>query len=76
MKTTRRITRKPPKPPIQRPANWEDIPILVDPAYLCMVLGLNYETIRRKLSRGEIKGKKIGRAWRIRRDDLREYIEL
>jgi excisionase family DNA binding protein len=40
-----------------------------------MFLGLGYETICRKIRSGEIRGKKVGTAWRISREAIREYME-
>lgn len=36
-------------------------------------LDLHPKTVRRFIREGKIKARKIGRAWRIHRDDLREY---
>jgi excisionase family DNA binding protein len=37
------------------------------------LLDLHPKTVRRFIREGQIKGKKIGREWRIRQEDLREY---
>jgi excisionase family DNA binding protein len=74
VRTKRKIYRRP-KTRLERPANWSDVPMYVDPAYLCMFLGLGYETICRKIRSGEIRGKKVGTAWRISREAIREYME-
>jgi len=36
-------------------------------------LDLHPKTVRRFIREGKIKARKIGRAWRIQQDDLREY---
>jgi excisionase family DNA binding protein len=36
-------------------------------------LRLNVEVVRRKLRRGEIPGRKVGRLWRIDDDELAKY---
>lgn len=38
------------------------------------LLKLKLETVRTKLRKGEIKGKKLGKAWRITKENLDEYI--
>lgn len=39
------------------------------------ILKLDAETIRRYLVKGNLKGSKIGRSWRITEEDLKEFIE-
>ena len=38
-------------------------------------LRVHPETVREKLRHGDIKGIKIGKAWRIKREDLDEFLE-
>lgn len=38
------------------------------------VLQLNEEVVRRKLRKGELPGKRIGRDWRILEDDLKAFL--
>jgi excisionase family DNA binding protein len=37
------------------------------------ILDLHPKTVRRLIREGRIRARKIGREWRIRKDDLREY---
>lgn len=32
------------------------------------------ETVKRLLRKGELKGAKIGRRWKVREEDLKEYL--
>ncbi len=36
---------------------------------------LNYETVRRWLSGGQLKGYKVGKMWRIKESDLADYLD-
>ncbi len=38
-------------------------------------LGVNIETVRRWLFKGQLKGFKAGKQWRVRRHDLSEFIK-
>lgn len=40
------------------------------------MLGVNRNTVRRMLIRGELKGIKVGRLWRIKESDLREFLGI
>ena len=38
------------------------------------IFGVNYQTMCRWLRQGLIKGKKVGKLWRIHRDNLNKYL--
>ena len=38
------------------------------------ILKLDAETIRRYLVKGDLKGAKIGRSWRVTKDELDQFI--
>lgn len=40
------------------------------------MLGVNRNTVRRMLIRGELKGIKVGRLWRIKEEDLKEFLAI
>ena len=40
---------------------------------LSHILNLHPKTVRRFIREGKIRGKKIGRAWKVHQDDLREF---
>lgn len=42
-------------------------------AEIARILDLHPKTVRRLIRDGQIKARKIGREWRIRKEDLREY---
>ena len=56
--------------------SWDSLPIVLDVPLAARVLGLCAETVKRKCQSGEIPARNIGgRAWRISRDNLRDYLE-
>jgi len=40
------------------------------------MLNVNRNTVRRMLIRGELKGIKVGRLWRIKEEDLKEFLAI
>ena len=56
--------------------SWDSLPIVLDTAYAARVLGCCAETVKRMCQRGELKAVNMGgRAWRVTRDNLRDYVE-
>lgn len=47
---------------------------LLTVAEVARVLKTSVPHVRELLKRGELKGRKIGRAWRVTQDSLRSYI--
>lgn len=43
---------------------------------IAKILSLTEETIREKLRKGELKGIKIGKSWRIAEKQLKEFIDM
>lgn len=54
--------------------DWSQVPLIVDIAYASVLLGVNPETLRRSLAKGEIKGKKYGKGWIMLKEDLMEFV--
>ena len=55
--------------------NWDSVPILVDCAYVALILGVTPETVRKACVSGELPAFQVGKGglWRINKDDLIEY---
>jgi excisionase family DNA binding protein len=49
------------------------LPPVVDTAQVARHLGLHVETIYGLIARGDLRATKIGRRWRIRREDIEEH---
>ena len=48
----------------------EDIPVFVDVPYICDLLQLHENTVRRLIQNGSIKAAKIGRTWCIPKNEI------
>lgn len=53
---------------------WDQVPIVVDLPYVAVILGANPEVVRRYLATGKIRGFKVGREWRITKDELINFV--
>lgn len=58
--------------PKQRPiTTWEQVPVVMDTAYVAMLLGLTLNEVRLMASKGELPATKPGkRAWRFEKTSL------
>ena len=54
---------------------WEDVPVIVDLALVCRILGISLPTAKKLVYNGELPAKKVGSCWRITKDALRQYVE-
>ena len=50
-------------------------PECVDVPFVCMLLGMHPNTVRKKVREGSIKAFKAGREWRFNREDLKAYMK-
>lgn len=55
--------------------NWDEVPIVVDLAYISVLLGISNEYARQLVRDGIIKAFKVGKLWRIKKEDLKSFIE-
>lgn len=51
--------------------DYEAMPQYLDTALLSLIFNMHRKTIRAKLRSGEIKGVKIGKEWRVDKDDIK-----
>jgi excisionase family DNA binding protein len=54
---------------------WDDLPDVLTVKQAADYLRLNFNTVKRLLSQGKLPGRKVGRQWRIDKDDLKRYLE-
>lgn len=54
--------------------NWEDLPAILTAEECAGFLRLHLNTVKRLLIEGELPGKKIGRQWRVDKEDLKRYM--
>ena len=55
--------------------NWDDVPIVVDIAFVSRLLGQSYETVKRHCQSGRLPAFKTGKEWRLSKTALQNYIE-
>lgn len=54
--------------------NWDEVPVIVDVGYVCVILGVTANTVQRLLRTGRLKGFKVCRDWRINKVDLMAFV--
>lgn len=52
----------------------EQLPVVLTAAEVMDILGVGKNTVYRLLNTGKIKGRRIGRSWRISLDQLTDFI--
>ena len=53
--------------------NWEQIPVILNVAQICILLQISDRTARNLLQNQKIKGKNIGGKWLVTKDSLLDY---
>lgn len=54
--------------------DWASVPVIIDTAMVCQLLGMSDATVKRLCASGELPARKIGKMWRINRADLMHYV--
>lgn len=55
---------------------WENVPIVMKLATAAKVLDVHNNTVHNLIKGGELRAKKVGREWRITKEDLMGYLGL
>jgi len=55
--------------------NWDEVPMILRTEDVAEVLGIHPNTAKKLIAAGDIRGRKVGRAWRVTKEDLRAYVE-
>lgn len=53
--------------------DWQTVPVIIDVPLMCQLLGISDATAKKMLQSGEIKGFKVGQAWRINRAEVMRF---
>lgn len=56
-------------------AQWSDLPLVLTSDQAAVVLQLKRRTIANMLDRGDLRGVKIGKEWRVSRAELLRFVE-
>lgn len=59
---------------VQLHTDWLDVPVMMDPAAVAIVLGRRLETVRKALVEGRLPGEKVLGGWLIRKDKLMAHL--
>ena len=54
--------------------DWSKVPLVIDVPYACVILGVTYDTLLRRIKKGELKSFRVGKAVRITKSELRRYM--
>jgi excisionase family DNA binding protein len=58
------------------PPEWAELPPVLNTTQVSKLLDVHINTVSNLLERGDLKGFKVGRVWRVHRDDLLKYVGL
>jgi excisionase family DNA binding protein len=56
-------------------SRWENLPDVLTVQEAANILRIHFNTVKRLLNLGKLPGRKVGRQWRIDRDDLKQFID-
>jgi excisionase family DNA binding protein len=55
--------------------DWTDLPAILTSEECAVFLRVHINTVKRLLADGKLPGRKIGRQWRIDKEDLKRFME-
>ncbi|WOC33432.1 MULTISPECIES: helix-turn-helix domain-containing protein [Caproicibacterium] len=55
--------------------DWHRVPVIFDLSYAAALLGISLDCIHKLAQQGRFPAFKVGKLWRVRKDDLTAYIE-
>lgn len=56
-------------------AQWSDLPLVLTSDQAAAVLQVNRRTLTNMLDRGDLRGVKIGKEWRVSRTEMMQFVE-
>jgi excisionase family DNA binding protein len=55
--------------------DWNRVPVIFDLAYAATLLGVSLDWLHKLAQRGQFQAFKVGKLWRVKKEDLMTYIE-
>lgn len=55
--------------------NWDEVPMVLSVRQVADVLSVHINTVKRLIARGELPASKVGRALRVDKVDLKQYLD-
>jgi len=56
-------------------SQWSDLPLVLTSDQAAVVLQINRRTLTNMLDRGDLRGVKIGKEWRVSRTEMMRFVE-
>lgn len=56
--------------------NWEQLPLILDVPQVACLLRLHPNTVTKLCRKGELKGRKIGKEWRINKSSVIDFMSI
>lgn len=77
MARTTTIRRLPPRPRYETDPilSWEELPVICTCADVAHLLFCTVEQVQRMAARGDLPAFRLGKEWRLRKEDVLAYIE-
>lgn len=54
-------------------STWDEVPVVINVPYVAMILKTSQDVVRKHLAAGELRGFKVGREWRINKEELQRF---
>lgn len=54
---------------------WNEVPLVLRTKDVADVLGVHINTVKKLITDGKIPARKVGRAYRVTKEDLKQYVE-
>ena len=55
-------------------SNWNEVPLCVDMPWILAILSVTLQTATKLLKNGDLLGVKVGREWRVTKEELQRYL--
>lgn len=60
---------------LKKETNWDKVPVIFDLAYAATLLGISLDSLHKQCQKGLFPAFKVGKLWRVNKDDLMTYID-
>ena len=54
--------------------DWAEVPVIIDLPYVACIVGQSPENLKRLAAAGKFPATKVGKEWRVEKDQLRLYL--
>lgn len=57
------------------PTNWDDVPVIFDLPYACILLGLSYDWLKKLVEQKKVPAHKVGNGWRFEKTEFINWLK-